>query len=158
MLFKFFPKDYLEKIKPESLKNIENLAGSFSSKVSKNFAQEIEFAVRWYELPENYKIKPIGKLRETIIQILKRRMGKLGVKEFVKQAKVSRACVYRLLGNEHIAIRNFKRILEFIGFNPSLPEEELSIVSSNKAIKRSKEELKQLINSITQNEIEKNLR
>jgi len=159
-VFEIFPISYLKEVRSEDyLKRISELI-----KVSRIKFRDIcippeafEFTVKWNELPLNYKIKPEGALKETLIALMKEKMKSTKIKKLIKETKVPRASFYRFLNGEHISIKNFVKLLEYLNFSLEPDEEQLSIVASSKVIKRDRKKLKEVVNSITRREVEEKL-
>lgn len=159
-IFKIFPERYLGRVRPkEYLKRINELI-----KISYKRFRDVhispkafEFAVKWSELPVNYKIKPEGVLKETLITSLKEKMKVIKVKKLVNEVGIPRASFYRFLDGKHISIKNFIKLLEYLNLNLELDEEQLSIVAGNGVIKRNRKRLEELVNSIIREKVEEKL-
>jgi hypothetical protein len=159
-VFEIFPLSYLRKVRSEDyLKKISELIKVSCIKFHDICIppEAFEFTVKWNELPLNYKIKPEGALRDTLIALMKERMKATEVKKLIKEIKVPRASFYRFLNEEHVSIKNFLKLLGYLNSELEPDEEQLSIVAGNKVIKRNRKRLEELVNSITKDKVEEKL-
>lgn len=159
-IFEIFPVLYLKRVRSENyLKKISKLIKVSHKKFCDIYIppEVFEFTVKWNDLPLNYKIKPEGMLRETLMTSLKEKMKTMEVKKLIKESGVPRTSFYRFLDGEHISIKNFIKLLKYLNFNLEFNEEQLSIVAGYRVIKRNKKKLEELVNSITKKEVEEKL-
>lgn len=154
-VFDIYPREYLAQTKsPHHFTKLEETIEKPEPPHRKDTTHDrkaYKLTLKWHELPSNYKIRPLDKLKNRIAEEIEEKIREAGgITKLERTTGIKNTTLYRLVQGKHVSIDNFKPVLNELNINPeSIDDENVSIVAASKVIHRTREELRELVSRIT---------